>query len=107
MGPVLGRLANIVGLLFTVLTTVFFLFPPELPATGSNMNYAVAVMFAVLLVATIHWIVNARRTYTGPKDIDYLLELAREAREEKVYPDELALGDGQSGIDRKGGGRVV
>lgn len=31
------------GLLFTILTTVFFLFPPELPVTGSNMNYAIAV----------------------------------------------------------------
>jgi hypothetical protein len=31
------------GLAFTLLTTVFFLFPPELPVTGSNMNYAIAV----------------------------------------------------------------
>lgn len=33
-----------VGLCFTALTTVFFLFPPELPVTGTNMNYAVVVL---------------------------------------------------------------
>lgn len=30
--------------MFTIFTTVFFLFPPELPVTGENMNYAVAVL---------------------------------------------------------------
>jgi len=39
-----GRTTNDqTGLAFTLLTTVFFLFPPELPVTGSNMNYAIAV----------------------------------------------------------------
>jgi choline transport protein len=32
-----------VGIVFTIFTTVFFLFPPDLPVSGSNMNYAVVV----------------------------------------------------------------
>lgn len=61
LGPILGPICNVVstelphdiwslirdfqiGLAFTVLTTVFFLFPPDLPVTGSNMNYAVVVL---------------------------------------------------------------
>lgn len=38
MGPILGPIANVVGLVFTVFTTAFFIFPPEFPATAENMN---------------------------------------------------------------------
>lgn len=59
LGPILGPIANIVsrsyeatrsladpqiGITFTIFTTVFFLFPPDLPVTGNNMNYAVVVL---------------------------------------------------------------
>lgn len=33
-----GWFANTVGLAYIILTTVLFLFPPELPATGSSMS---------------------------------------------------------------------
>jgi amino acid transporter len=35
---VLGWAANIIGVGYTIITTVFFLFPPELPVTPSNMS---------------------------------------------------------------------
>lgn len=40
------------GLGFTLLTTVFFLFPPELPVTGTNMNYAIAVFGFIRMSST-------------------------------------------------------
>ena len=36
-GP-LGWIANIVGVSYTIVTTVLFLFPPELPVSTSNMS---------------------------------------------------------------------
>lgn len=35
---ILGWIANLVGLAYVIVTTVLFLFPPELPVTGSNMS---------------------------------------------------------------------
>ncbi|WVF68676.1 hypothetical protein IAT40_003448 [Kwoniella sp. CBS 6097] len=77
LGPILGPIANLVGLSFTALTTVFFLFPPDLPVTGENMNYAVAVLGIVFIISVITWIVDGRRHFIGPRDLGALLELAR------------------------------
>jgi choline transport protein len=33
-----GWFANLLGLTYTIITTVLFLFPPELPVTTSNMS---------------------------------------------------------------------
>ncbi|GAA5938478.1 hypothetical protein JCM10213_003305 [Rhodosporidiobolus nylandii] len=77
LGPILGPFANVVALAFTALTTVFFVFPPELPVTGSNMKYAVAVLGLVLLMATLTWFLQSRKDFVGPRDLGGLLELAR------------------------------
>ncbi|WVW86645.1 hypothetical protein I302_108698 [Kwoniella bestiolae CBS 10118] len=77
LGPILGPICNFVGLAFTLLTTVFFLFPPDLPVTGENMNYAVAVLALVFLISVITWIVDGRKNFIGPRDLGALLELAR------------------------------
>ena len=36
-GP-LGWMCNLLGIAYVILTTVLFLFPPDLPVTGSNMS---------------------------------------------------------------------
>ncbi|WVQ75176.1 hypothetical protein IAR50_004786 [Cryptococcus sp. DSM 104548] len=77
LGPILGPICNCVGLGFTALTTVFFLFPPELPVTGLNMNYAVCVFGFILIVSVITWVVDGRKNFIGPRDLGALLELAR------------------------------
>ncbi|GAA6010600.1 hypothetical protein JCM11491_002990 [Sporobolomyces phaffii] len=77
LGPILGPLANIVALAFTAFTTVFFLFPPTLPVTGSNMNYSIAVFAFVFIVSVITWFVQGRKNFVGPRDLGALLELAR------------------------------
>ncbi|GAA5850360.1 hypothetical protein JCM5353_004359 [Sporobolomyces roseus] len=77
LGPFLGPLANYVALAFTAFTTVFFLFPPVRPVTGSNMNYAIAVFGFVFIVSAITWFAQGRKTFTGPRDLGALFELAR------------------------------
>lgn len=44
----------------------------------------------------ITWIVDGRKNYTGPRDLEGLLELARAARRQPVETVELA------GLDDKG-----
>ncbi|KAI0021752.1 amino acid/polyamine transporter I [Xylariomycetidae sp. FL0641] len=70
----LGWFLNIVGVLWTILTTVLFVFPPELPVTPDNMNYCVAAFGVILLIAGTTWIFDGRKHYTGPHvDVDGLL----------------------------------
>ncbi|POS79173.1 hypothetical protein DHEL01_v202448 [Diaporthe helianthi] len=62
----LGWLTNLVGIGWTLLTTVLFLFPPERPVTGTNMNYAVIAFCVVLIIAVVQWLVDGRKNYEGP-----------------------------------------
>lgn len=65
--PVLGWIVNLIGLAYVVVTTVLFLFPPELPVTGSNMNYCIVAFFLIFVISIIQWFVDGRKNYTGPK----------------------------------------
>ncbi|KAG8694058.1 hypothetical protein FRC09_010087 [Ceratobasidium sp. 395] len=80
LGRIGGPIANIIGLAFAVLTTVFFLFPPVLPVTPANMNYTIVVFGVIALVSVITWITSGRRNFKGPLDMDELLRMAYEAR---------------------------
>ncbi|KAJ6178566.1 hypothetical protein N7519_009027 [Penicillium mononematosum] len=64
---ILGWTLNIVSLIYIALTTVLFLFPPELPATGSNMNYCVAAFGIVFVISVIQWFVDGRKNFVGPR----------------------------------------
>ena len=50
-----------------MVTTVLFVFPPELPVTPSNMNYCVVVFGIILIISTVQWIVDGRKNYKGPR----------------------------------------
>ncbi|GAD97230.1 GABA permease GabA [Paecilomyces variotii No. 5] len=65
--PVFAWVANLISLAYIILTTVLFLFPPELPATGSNMNYCVAAFGIIIVISLIQWIVDGRKNFTGPR----------------------------------------
>ena len=63
-----------VGIAWTVLTTVLFVFPPETPVTPDNMNYCIAAFGVMLLIAGATWFADGRKHYTGPQiDVDGLL----------------------------------
>lgn len=63
----LGWTANIIGLIYTVVTTVLFLFPPALPVSGSSMNYCVVAFAIFLVISTVQWIVDGRKNFEGPR----------------------------------------
>ncbi|KAE8384708.1 putative choline transporter [Aspergillus alliaceus] len=63
--PLLGWFVNLVSIVYILLTTVLFVFPPFLPVTGSNMNYAAAAVGIVLLVSTLSWLLQGRKTFSG------------------------------------------
>ena len=55
-----------VGIAYVIVTTVLFLFPPELPATGSNMSKSAQGVFTLSLYSvTIPY--RMQRT-VGPMD---------------------------------------
>ena len=47
--------------------SVLFMLPTASPITGSNFNYTVVAVVAVLGFAGTYWLVSARRWFTGPK----------------------------------------
>ncbi|KAI1097387.1 amino acid transporter [Jackrogersella minutella] len=63
---VVGWIMNLVGIAWTILTTVLFVFPPELPVTSENMNYCIVAFGVILMIAVVTWIVDGRKNYTGP-----------------------------------------
>ncbi|KAK4934036.1 hypothetical protein LTR66_015761 [Elasticomyces elasticus] len=75
----LGWTCNIAGVLWTMFTTVLFVFPPDLPVTGNNMNYCIVAFVIILIISTVQWIIDGRKNYTGPQ-ID-VVALRNEATE--------------------------
>lgn len=68
-----GWVVNLIGIIYVIITTVLFLFPPDLPVTGSNMNYCVVVFFIILVVSMVQWYVDGKKNFTGPRiDVDAL-----------------------------------
>lgn len=63
----LGWTANIIGLAYTILTTILFVFPPFLPVSGSSMNYCIVAFAIILLVSVIQWFTDGRKSYEGPR----------------------------------------
>jgi len=55
------------GLAYSVIATILFLFPPVLPVDALNMNYAVVAFAIVLVVSVIQWWVDGRKNFRGPR----------------------------------------
>lgn len=75
-----------ISVAYIALTTILFLFPPSLPATGSSMSklalsyilseiianlttsdYCVAAFGIVFVISTIQWFVDGRKNFVGPR----------------------------------------
>ncbi|KAF9875142.1 amino acid permease [Colletotrichum karsti] len=63
---VLGYAMNWISVLFVLVTSVFFCFPPAIPIDISTMNYVTAVIGIFIVYAAVLRIVK-RKTYNGPK----------------------------------------
>ncbi|KAH7401278.1 amino acid/polyamine transporter I [Pyrenochaeta sp. MPI-SDFR-AT-0127] len=62
-----GWAANLLGIIYTAITTVLFLFPPAIPVTATSMNYCVVAFGIILFISTFQWIVDGRKNFTGPR----------------------------------------
>ena len=47
-------------------TSLLFFWPTLHPITNSNFNWAGVVLCIVMLVASLHWHLNAKRYFKGP-----------------------------------------
>lgn len=63
----LGWTANIIGLIYTIITTVLFLFPPQKHVTGTSMNYCVVAFGIIMIVSALQWLFDGRKSYEGPR----------------------------------------
>lgn len=63
------------------MTTVLFVFPPEQPVTGTNMNYAVVAFGVVLIIAIVQWLIDGRKNYEGPIIDSEVMGLGKEVVE--------------------------
>lgn len=61
-----GYAFNIISVLWIPLITVWLCFPLYLPATGTTMNYAAAVLTGVLLFAAANWFGYSRSRWEAP-----------------------------------------
>ncbi|KAL9077267.1 MAG: hypothetical protein Q9157_003458 [Trypethelium eluteriae] len=87
--------ALVLGIAYVIVTTVLFLFPPDLPVDASSMNYCVVAFGIVLIIATIQWFVDGRKNFSGPVS-EEVLEAAR-----SVEPGDTAV-NGHIVADEKG-----
>ena len=67
LGEPLGWACNILGIVYAIVTTVLFIFPPAIPVTGSSMNYCIVAFAIVLIVSALTWIFDGRKNYKGPQ----------------------------------------
>ena len=63
-----GMGINIAALAFLVPLCVFMFFPPMIPVTELNMNWGCLMYGAVVIFATIYYVVHGKNTYTAPVD---------------------------------------
>ena len=79
-----GYVINIWSIFFSIFTDIFFLFPAELPVSSSDFNYTVVVCFGIVpLLAGLSWMFHGRKEYTGPRNLDLALEIARRGLTDK------------------------
>jgi amino acid transporter len=75
----LGRYSAVVGRIalgWIVFETVLFVSPEAAPVTWHDLNYAGFAVAAVLVIATLWWLVTARRSFAGPKSFGTPEQLA-------------------------------
>ncbi|KAL4778110.1 amino acid/polyamine transporter I [Aspergillus varians] len=61
-----GLPMNLLAILFATYFVIFLPFPPEVPVTGENMNYAGPVLGFVMVFACCDWVVRGRHKWEGP-----------------------------------------
>lgn len=61
-----GLPSNVVAIAFCAFLLIFLPFPPILPVTAVNMNWAAPIFIAVMIFAISDWFVKGRFVFVGP-----------------------------------------
>ncbi|KAI0659621.1 APC amino acid permease [Cubamyces menziesii] len=64
---IIGWLANINCILWTLFVCVIFALPTYLPVTGETMNYAAPITGGVILLSLVWYAIGGHRHYKGPQ----------------------------------------
>ena len=56
-----------IGIAYAIVTTVLFVFPPDLPVTGNNMNYCIVAFAIIFIISLIQWYVDGKKNFKGPQ----------------------------------------
>ncbi|KIW10525.1 hypothetical protein PV08_11489 [Exophiala spinifera] len=78
-----GVAANIVSVIYCVVTTVFFFFPTDPNPAPADMNWAIAVFGVMLVIALGFWFVQGQRSYLRTEEA-MLRSLISQAGQEDV-----------------------
>ncbi|CAI7597305.1 unnamed protein product [Penicillium discolor] len=70
-----GTPINYIAIVWVLFISTILFFPPQLPVTPANMNYAVCVGGFIAAFALVWWWVEARGKYTGPQTNDIIREV--------------------------------
>lgn len=72
------RPINFAALVFLLVTSVCFLFPPSIPVpSGSSMNWVILVVAVVFVLWGATWLIDGRKRYQGPSDLEERLAVSR------------------------------
>ncbi|EXJ91531.1 hypothetical protein A1O3_00079 [Capronia epimyces CBS 606.96] len=74
-----GLAINILSVVFCLFLIIFLPFPPILPVTSQNMNYASPVFVGVMVIAAVNYFLRARKRFHGP-----IKEVSSETSSENV-----------------------
>jgi choline transport protein len=61
-----GLPVNVFAVAYSIYIIIILPFPPQLPVTAANMNYAGPIMGLVLIFAILDWFVRGRKKFHGP-----------------------------------------
>ncbi len=71
---------RIAASIFAAVTSFFFILPPYIPVeSATSMNWVIVVVFIVVAMAVINWLVDGKKNYRGPENVDHLMARAAQA----------------------------
>lgn len=96
----LGPVMNWIGIIYCIITTIFFFFPEEPDPPADYMNYGVAIMAVMLFIAGGFWFFKGKKSYLSGDDAEERMREARrleneEEREEVGSDSATVVGGGE------------
>lgn len=66
LGRMTGIATNLFAFVYCLFVLIWLPFPPYMPVTAENMNYAGPILGAVIIFASVDWLVSGRKRFVVP-----------------------------------------